>query len=101
MQPAELIRSARLETHLTQVELAARVGTSQSAIARYEGGKTVPSFQTLERLLRACGRSLALGSLAQVDPAPTSVRAASGPRGRVLRQRRRALLDVLRRAGAR
>jgi hypothetical protein len=101
MQPAELIRRARLETRLTQAELAARAGTSQSAIARYESGKTVPSLPTLERLLRACGRALALGALAQAEPAPSSVRAATGPRGRLLRQRRRALLDVLRRAGAR
>jgi hypothetical protein len=35
------------------------------------------------------------------DPAPTSVRAATGPRGRLLRRKRKALLDVLRRSGAR
>jgi len=101
VQAAELIRQARLETRLTQAELAARVGTSQSAIARYESGRTVPSLPTLERLLRACGRALALDAQAQADPAPTSVRAATGPRGRLLRRKRRALLDVLRRAGAR
>jgi uncharacterized protein len=81
--------------------LAARVGTSQSAIARYESGETVPSLLTLERLLRACGRALTLDARAQAHSAPTSVRATIGPRGRLLRRRRRALLDVLRRAGAR
>lgn len=101
MQPAELIQRARREARFTQAELAARVGTSQPAIARYERGRTVPSLPTLERLLRACGRRLALDVLDQHDPVPSSVRAASGPRGRLLRQRRKALLDVLRRSGAR
>jgi uncharacterized protein len=101
MQPAELIRQARREARLTQADLAARVGTSQSAIARHEAGRTVPSLPTLERLLRACGRSLVLGLLDQLDPVPTSVRGATGPRGRLLRRKRRALLDVLRRSGAR
>jgi uncharacterized protein len=86
---------------LTQAELATRVGTSQSAIARYEGGRTVPSLPTLERVLRACGRQLALNALDGTDPVPSSVRAATGPRGRLLRRKRRALLDVLQRAGAR
>jgi hypothetical protein len=101
MQAGTLIRRARLESRLTQAELAAHVGTSQSAIARYESGKTVPSLPTLERLLRACGRALTLDALAQTESAPTSVRAATGPRGRLLRRKRRALLDVLARAGAR
>jgi hypothetical protein len=101
MQAAELIRQARRDARLTQAELAACVGTSQSAIARYERGTTVPSLPTLERLLRACRRSLALGLRDRQDPAPTSVRAATGPRGRLLRRKRKALLDVLRRSGAR
>lgn len=101
MEPAELIRRARREARLTQAELAARVGTSQSAVARYERGTTVPSLSTLERLLRACGRTLALDAVATADPLPSSVRATTGPRGLLLRRKRRALLDVLRRAGAR
>jgi uncharacterized protein len=101
MQPAELIRRARGDARLTQAELAALVGTSQSAIARYESARTVPSLPTLERLLRACGRRLALDVVDQEDPVPSTVRAATGPRGRLLRRKRRAVLDVLRRSGAR
>jgi predicted nucleotidyltransferase/DNA-binding XRE family transcriptional regulator len=100
MQPADLIRQARRDAQLTQGDLAARAGTSQSAIARYESGLTVPSLSTLERLLRACGRSLSLDALDRPDPVPSSVRATTGPRGRLLRQKRRALLDLLRHEGA-
>lgn len=35
--------------------MAARSGTSQSAIARYERARALPSLTTLYRLVRACG----------------------------------------------
>lgn len=41
---------ARLEANLTQVELAERIGTTQSAIARLESGGAQPSFDMLRRL---------------------------------------------------
>lgn len=49
---AELIR-ARLRAGLSQAQLAARMGTSQSAIARLESGQTLPSTKTLLRLAAA------------------------------------------------
>ncbi|HEU5350553.1 MAG TPA: helix-turn-helix transcriptional regulator [Terracidiphilus sp.] len=48
----ELIR-ARLRAGLSQAELAARMGTSQSAIARLESGQTLPSTKTLLRYAKA------------------------------------------------
>ena len=48
----ELIR-ARLRAGLSQAELAARMGTSQSAIARLESGQTLPSTKTLLRFAQA------------------------------------------------
>jgi transcriptional regulator with XRE-family HTH domain len=36
------------------------VGTSQAAIARIERGRQIPSLETLERILRACGLDLRL-----------------------------------------
>lgn len=50
----ELVR-ARLRAGLSQAELAARMGTSQSAIARLESGQTLPSTKTLLRFARATG----------------------------------------------
>ncbi len=49
---AELLR-ARLRAGLSQAELAARMGTSQSAIARLESGQTLPSTKTLLRFAEA------------------------------------------------
>jgi ribosome-binding protein aMBF1 (putative translation factor) len=51
---AELVR-ARLRAGLSQAELAARMGTSQSAIARLESGQTLPSTKTLLRFAEATG----------------------------------------------
>jgi predicted transcriptional regulator len=49
---SELIR-ARLRAGLSQAELAERMGTSQSAIARLESGQTLPSTKTLLRFAEA------------------------------------------------
>jgi transcriptional regulator with XRE-family HTH domain len=51
----DLVREARRRAGLTQVELAERAETTQSAIARLESGRTDPTFGQLQRLLRACG----------------------------------------------
>ena len=51
---AELLR-ARLRARLSQAELAARMGTSQSTIARIESGQTLPSTKTLLRYAEATG----------------------------------------------
>ncbi len=51
---AELVR-ARLRAGLSQAELAVRMGTSQSAIARLESGQTMPSTKTLLRFAKATG----------------------------------------------
>lgn len=65
MDLADLIRRTRLDARLSQRDLARRAGTSQSALARYEGGHSQPSLTTLERILRAAGKTLRL----QVDDA--------------------------------
>lgn len=51
---AALIR-ARADAGLTQEELAERMGTRQEVIARWEGGKVMPSTRTLARLAKATG----------------------------------------------
>jgi ribosome-binding protein aMBF1 (putative translation factor) len=51
---AELLR-ARLRAGLSQAELAARMGTSQSTIARLENGQTLPSTKTILRYAEATG----------------------------------------------
>ena len=62
----EALVRARAAANLTQAELARRIGTTQSAIARLEGGKVSPSFATLRRYARATGTRLTVG-LVQAD----------------------------------
>jgi len=49
------LRKARLRAGLSQAELAARMGTRQSTIARAESGQTLPSTKTLRRYAEATG----------------------------------------------
>ncbi|HKV96308.1 MAG TPA: helix-turn-helix transcriptional regulator [Gammaproteobacteria bacterium] len=50
----ELIK-ARTRAGLTQAQVAKRMGTTQSVVARLESGATKPSLRTLERYARATG----------------------------------------------
>ena len=56
-----LVYRLRTEAGLTQAELAARMGTTQSAVARMEGGGTRPTLETLEKLAAAVGQELVVG----------------------------------------
>ena len=55
---ARAVIGARVTADLTQEQLAQRMGTTQSVIARLESGRTRPSTQTLERLASATGTRL-------------------------------------------
>ena len=55
---ASAIIEARSRAGLTQEELAARMETSQSAIARLESGRVIPSGRTLKRFAKATGTRL-------------------------------------------
>jgi transcriptional regulator with XRE-family HTH domain len=57
---ARLLAAARAQAGLSQRELAARAGTTQSAVARIEGGGTSPTVATLARLVAAAGAELRL-----------------------------------------
>src|SRR4030081_1157136 len=50
-----LIREARPPGGLTQVELARRLTTTQSAVSNWERGRDTPRVDTLARILEACG----------------------------------------------
>ena len=52
---ADLVILHRTRTGLTQEDLAARMGTSVSAISRLESGFHVPSIDTLRKLAGALG----------------------------------------------
>ena len=50
----ELI-AARTKAGLTQADVAERMGTTQSTVARLEGGKAAPSLRSLQRYAQAVG----------------------------------------------
>lgn len=55
---ASMLIAARTGARLTQAELANRMGTSQSTIARLESGTSKPSLSTLRRYAKATGARL-------------------------------------------
>ncbi len=55
----ELI-AARTRAGLSQEEVAKRMGTTQSAVARLESGKRPPSMRTMQRFAQAVGGHLVL-----------------------------------------
>src|SRR5258708_14767750 len=58
---ARLVIRLRMELGVSQEELARRVGTSASAIARLESGQHRPSVETLRRVARALDSELVIG----------------------------------------
>lgn len=50
---AERVRGAREKLGITQAELAARIGSTQPAVARLEAGGVSPSLDTLSRIAAA------------------------------------------------
>jgi DNA-binding XRE family transcriptional regulator len=61
-QPARELKSAlvaaRIKGELTQAEIAERAGTTQSAIARFESGRTNPTLAFMQRLAEALDSKL-------------------------------------------
>lgn len=53
----EMIK-ARARSHLSQAEIASRMGTTESAVSRLESGRVKPSTRTLEKYARATGHKL-------------------------------------------
>ncbi|MBM7785201.1 helix-turn-helix domain-containing protein [Tenggerimyces flavus] len=64
---AELVYALRSRAGLTQTELARRMGTTQSSIARIEGGGSLPTLDMLARLARATETPLHLGAPGLAD----------------------------------
>lgn len=63
---ASMLIAARARANLTQAELAAKMGTSQSTVARLESGVAKPSLTTLQRYAKATGARLKI----TIEPKP-------------------------------
>lgn len=55
---ARLLIEARAQAGLTQAQLAKRIQTTQSAVARFESGRIHPSTNTLRKIAQATGTRL-------------------------------------------
>ena len=80
---AALLQQARREAGLTQAELAARAGTTQSVVSAYESGHRQPAIPTLAALVDPAGCELVISVRRQPRPA------AAATRSRRLRRTRR------------
>lgn len=78
---------ARAAAGITQAEVAERIGTTQSAIARLESGKGkhTPSLGTLRKYARALGCRIELRLVRDSDPGKT--RRMTGRSTRSIRKR--------------
>ena len=52
------IVNARIEKRLTQKQLAQKLGIAQSALARFEAGRTNPTLSFLQKVTSALGLKL-------------------------------------------
>ena len=59
----QIIEDARKKAHLTQEELAIKVGSNKSYISRIENGKTEPKVSTFYRIAAALGLSVDLNPI--------------------------------------
>jgi transcriptional regulator with XRE-family HTH domain len=82
----ELIRDARRDAGFTQAELANRLGTTQSAIARLEAVGANPRVSTVMRALDACGRDLSIEAIprrSSIDETLVAARLRLSPGDRI------------------
>jgi ribosome-binding protein aMBF1 (putative translation factor) len=66
---AAALIEARSKADMTQEQVAAAMGTTQTVIARLESGRTMPSTRTLERFAKATGMRLRI-SFEPAKPEP-------------------------------
>ena len=83
-----LLRQARVAAGLSQAELAARAGVTQSVISAYESGHRQPALRTLAALIQAADHELVI----DVRQQPRRLSRLSGPVGQRVRRRRQDLI---------
>lgn len=63
-EAARVLIEARARAGLSHAEQAQRMGTTQSAVARLESGRTAPTLRTLQRYAHAMGARLRVQTVA-------------------------------------
>lgn len=84
MTAPSLIRDARRFAGISQQQLADRIGTTQSAVSRWERGHDEPRIRTLSQILTACGLRLVMAAEPdEVDRAQIRQQLAMTPQQRL------------------
>ncbi len=65
---ARALIEARANAGLTQAEVAERMGTTQSVVARIESGRNPPNLRTLEKYAHAVGTRISVTLVPAVSP---------------------------------
>lgn len=73
--------AARLRAGLSQSQVAERMGTTQSVVARLESGRRPPSMRTVQRFAHAVGGRVVL-RIEGGAPKPSGMRKEKGPGSR-------------------
>ena len=58
---ANILRTARIESGLTNQAFADKLGTSTAVVWRYEKCDHVPNLEMADRMLKKLGRTMVLG----------------------------------------
>lgn len=58
---ANILRTAHLESGMTNQEFADKLGTSTAVVWRYEQCDHTPNIETVDRMLKKLGRTMILG----------------------------------------
>ena len=67
---AQALISARGDANMTQEEVAVAMGTTQTAVARLESGRNMPSTRTLQRFAKATRTKLRISFEPEKPGAP-------------------------------
>jgi transcriptional regulator with XRE-family HTH domain len=97
MEAGTLIVETRKRAGITQTELASRMGTHQSVVARWETGKTQPTFETVIRAVEAAGLELTVNlSGSDTDQPGLSVSRREDETARLMQELRQMNADQAR-----
>ncbi len=89
-----MIRRARQQAGISQATLADRLGTTKSAISRWETGQVDPSFGAVVRAAQACSSNLGM-LLIEQEPDPHDLSMLETASGQSPSERLQRLIDTV------
>jgi transcriptional regulator with XRE-family HTH domain len=94
MHGGVVIRRARRQAGISQATLADRLGTTKSAISRWENGQVDPSFGAVVRAAQACASNLGM-LLTEQEPDPHDLGLLETAGGQSPSERLQRLIDTV------